>query len=94
LAVRHRQLVWDNPMLSSSTLEHYLSLELELDPLLGSDTGQDPWLPQARQTHPGLRPLRSLHYAGNAADVSRGLPLHPAERSESSRPWLALSPPP
>ena len=58
LAVRHSRLVWDNPLLPSSALKHYLSLDLPLDPLLLSAASRDPWLPQARQTHPGLRPLR------------------------------------
>ncbi|MBM4455339.1 MAG: hypothetical protein FJ411_03000 [Verrucomicrobia bacterium] len=58
LTVRQRQLVWDNPLLSPATLHHYLSLDLELDPLLGLSHARDPWLPQARETHPGLRPLR------------------------------------
>ena len=58
LTVRHRRLVWDNPLLPSSSLEHYLSLDLELDSLLGFRAARDPWLPQARRSHPGLRPLR------------------------------------
>ena len=57
LAVRHRRLVWNNPLLSTSTIERYLSLDLDLDWLLLTPS-PDPWLPEARATHPGLRPLR------------------------------------
>jgi len=57
LSVRHGRLVWDNPLVSVPTLERYLSLDLDLDPLLSS-ASRDPWLPRARETHPGLRPLR------------------------------------
>ena len=58
LSVRHGRLLWNNPLLPTSALQHYLCLDLDLDPLLRSGSGKDPWLPQARQAHPGLRPLR------------------------------------
>jgi len=57
LAVKHRQLVWNNPLLSPACLENYLGLDLDLESLLHLSR-QDPWLPQAREAHPGLRPLR------------------------------------
>ena len=58
LSVRHGRLLWNNPLLPAAALQHYLCLNLDLDPLLQSGSGKDPWLPQARQAHPGLRPLR------------------------------------
>ena len=58
LSVRHRRLIWDNPLVPGEALEHYLSLDLDLDPLLLPAASRDQWLPQARETHPGLRPLR------------------------------------
>ena len=58
LSVRHHRLVWDNPLLPGSAVERYLSLDLDLDPLLFSASSRDRWLPHARQKHPGLRPLR------------------------------------
>ena len=58
LSVRHRHLIWDNPLVPGEALEHYLSLDLDLDPLLFPAASRDQWLPQARETHPGLRPLR------------------------------------
>jgi len=57
LTVKHRQLVWDNPLLAPSCLEHYLGLDLDLESLLHLSR-QDPWLRTAREIHPGLRPLR------------------------------------
>ena len=58
LAVRHRRLVWNNPLVPRSALERYLSLDLDLNRLLFPIALQDQWLPEARATHPGLRPLR------------------------------------
>ena len=58
LSVRQRRLIWDNPLVPGEALEHYLSLDLDLDPLLFPAASRDQWLPQARETHPGLRPLR------------------------------------
>lgn len=58
LAVRHRRLLWNNPLLSVTTLEQYLCLDLDLAPLLHPAAKRDRWLPEALQAHPGLRPLR------------------------------------
>ncbi|NDA09322.1 MAG: hypothetical protein EBZ07_00550 [Verrucomicrobia bacterium] len=57
LMVKHRQLLWNNPLLSPFRLEQYLSLDLDLESLL-VPCRQDPWLPRAREAFPGLRPLR------------------------------------
>ncbi len=58
LSVRHRRLLWNNPLLSGTAMEQYLCLDLDLDLLLHPAASRDRWLPEARQAHPGLRPLR------------------------------------
>ena len=73
LSVRHRRLVWDNPLLSPLAVERYLTLDLDLDPLLLPATSRDPWLPRARETHPGLRPLREDPWEGLANFICSSL---------------------
>ena len=58
LSLRHRHLIWDNPLLPARAVEQYLNLDLDLDLLLVPGASRDRWLPQARKIHPGLRPLR------------------------------------
>lgn len=51
------RLHWDNPAVGSDNILRYFCLDLNLPALLANRM-DDPWLSQASQAHPGLRPVR------------------------------------
>jgi len=57
LQVQDQSLHWDDPTVSSASIQKLLCLDLDLPSMLGKGC-HDPWMRMAMQTHPGLRPVR------------------------------------
>ena len=57
LQVRNHFLHWDDPSVAPESIRSFLCLDLDLSATF-HQSGLDPWLEIATQTHPGLRPIR------------------------------------